>query len=290
MNFYMSTISQKKIQKLKEYLEAKPEISMAFIFGSRARAREISESDIDIAIYYQPAGRELEWEEEKEYSNEAALWLDIEQILGWNTDLVVLNRAQAGLAFEILRTGTPLIIKDRKLYWRFLLLVSSAAQDFREIIRDWWAIKERSRSLSEEDKQRLMKVLDFLERELSEIDKFKTISQKEYETEADKRRNLERWVENITNASIDLAKVILASEKRPLPETYAQLLSSLREFEDFNENTAQRLGEFAKLRNILAHEYLDLRYSKIQNFLEAAKEVYQELIDFGKRRLSEKMK
>ncbi len=117
---------------------------MAFLFGSYAKGRQISESDLDVAVYFRPESGELEWETNLDYG-EDSLWLDLDRVAGQNTDLVVLNRAPAGLASEILRTGIPLVIKDRNLYLRLLNLVSQAAEDFRTVTEDWWAIKERSR-------------------------------------------------------------------------------------------------------------------------------------------------
>lgn len=104
-----------KIEELKNFYNTKPEVSMAFVFGSYAKERQISESDIDIAVYFKPAGREIEWEEKKEYPGESKLWVETERILGIDTDLVVLNRAPSGLAFDALRTGVPIIIKDKGL-------------------------------------------------------------------------------------------------------------------------------------------------------------------------------
>lgn len=257
---------------------------MAFIFGSYAKGRLISESDLDVAVYFQPAIDELEWETERDYE-EDALWLDLDRVAGRNTDLVVLNRAPAGLTSEILRTGIPLVIKDRNLYLRLLNLVSQAAEDFRTVTEDWWAIKERSHSLTDEDRKRLMRAVEFLEGELSERDKFQSLTQHEYEYDRDRRRNVERWVENIVNVSIDIAKIILASEKKSLPETYAEILVSLGGVASFEEDTLAKLGRFAKLRNVLAHEYLDLRFQKISRFIESAEQIYGELISFAKGRL-----
>lgn len=276
-----------KIEELKNFYNARPEISMAFVFGSYAKNRQISESDVDIAVYFKPAGREIEWEEQKEYPGENKLWVETERILGVDTDLVVLNRAPSGLAADVLRTGVPIIIKDKGLYWDFLFLVSLAAEDFQETIKDWWAIKERSRSLSNEDRKRLTLRVDFLQKELEDIVKFKNISQGEYEQDSSRRRDLERWVENIANASIDIAKIILASKKERLPQTYVDTVKLLGKLNDISETDANKLGEFAKLRNLLAHEYLDLRFVKIKAFLAVAENLYGKLLEFSKKTINE---
>lgn len=278
-------IPDEKLVKLQELFGGRADISMAFIFGSHAKGQPISESDVDVAVYFKPVGSELEWEEDRDYDGEDSLWLDIEKVIERNTDFVVLNRAPSGLASEILRTGIPIIIKDRNLYWRFFSLASSAAEDFRKIIMDWWAIKERSRSLTEEDRIRLVNVSDFLAAELKDLPQFKTITQNEYQEDSHKRRELERLVENIINASIDMAKITLGSQKERLPDTYAQVMLSLNKLAGFDKNIADVLAEFAKLRNLLTHEYLDIRFSKITKFLESAERVYGYLSDFAKNKL-----
>lgn len=272
-----------KINKLKEFYVSKPEISMAFLFGSYAKNKQISESDVDVAVYFKPESGELEWEEEKEYPTEKEIWRETENILGIDTDLVVLNRVSCALADEVLRTGIPVIIKDRDLYLRFWFLIGGTAEDFRQIVFDWWTISERSRSLTDEDRRRLIKATDFLQRELEEIVKFKNVTQSQYLQNSDLRRNLERWVENIANASIDISKTILGSEREKLPEKYADIMRALYRFEDIGEESAVKLAEFAKLRNLLAHEYLDLRFTRIRGFLDKAEELYGKLLNFSKK-------
>jgi hypothetical protein len=60
--------------------------------------------------------------------------------------------------------------------------------------------------LREELKQRLLKHLNFLEDELKDYPKFKQLSRTEYFDDRDKRRNVERWIENIINSSIRYLK------------------------------------------------------------------------------------
>lgn len=272
-----------RIEKLKNFYNTRPEISMAFVFGSYAKERQISESDIDIAVYFKPKGREIEWEEQKKYSNEGEIWVETERILGVDTDLVVLNRAASSLAFEILRTGIPIIIKTRYLYLSFLLIVSDEAEYYKQIAQDWWAIRERSRSLGEDDKLRLARAVMFLEKELKDIDSFSNLDQAGYMENNNLRRAVERWTENIVNSSIDIAKIILASEKEALPSKYSEVLVTLGKYEEIGRENAKMLSEFAKLRNLLAHEYLDLRFSKIKEFLASAKDLYGKLLEFSKK-------
>lgn len=135
---------EQKIELLKEYFSKREDISKAFVFGSYAKGRNIAESDFDLAIYFKPSGRKIEWEEGREYDRQSEIWLDVERIVKRNVDLVILNNSASTIAFEALRTGKPIIIKDKLLYWKFLSQVSFEAIDFRRVVKDFLAIKQRS--------------------------------------------------------------------------------------------------------------------------------------------------
>lgn len=255
---------------------------MAFLFGSYARGTEISESDMDIAVYFAPRDGSVEWEEERFYEGEDTIWGDVERLAGKKTDLVILNRAPSTLAFSVLREGIPIIIKDRALYLRFYLTTSTEAADFRDFVNEFWEIKQRSRSLSDVDRERLIRVLDFLEMELTDYSQFGSLTRMAYETDASARRNVERWAENIVNASLDISKILLASERKRIPQTYREMLAELALLEGFDSETAEKLAAFSKLRNILAHEYLDIRFNQIKRFIDTAEPVYTELVSFVK--------
>ena len=59
------------IKKLKQYLRNKPEVILAFLFGSAAKGRGYSKSDVDIAFYFTDS-----------YNKTAinCIWSDIEYI------------------------------------------------------------------------------------------------------------------------------------------------------------------------------------------------------------------
>lgn len=271
---------EEKLNKLKDYFANREDVLMAFAFGSRVKGQATTESDFDIAVYFKPSGKEIEWEEEKEYETENEIWSDVEKILEINTDFIVLNRAPSTLADSIIREGEPIIIKDKKLYFDFFLRATSTAADFRDFVKDFWEIKERSRSLSPQDKERLTRIVDFLKAEIKDIDKFKDLDQKTYERNSDFRRSAERWAENIVNASIDIAKILLASNKAKIPQTYKEVIQKLPIVLDFDEKTASSIAEFTKLRNVLAHEYLDLRFNRIKKFIEKMELLYNYLVDY----------
>ncbi len=274
---------KKKTESLRDYFSKQPYVSMAFIFGSYVKKRETSESDFDVAIYFKPKGKMLEWEETEDRADEDKIWSDIERIVGIKVDLVVLNRAPSTLALSVIQERMPIIIKDPSLYLRFFLAISSAAEYFTDFTKDFWAIKQRSLSLTEIDKQRLIRIIDFLETELADYPKFIDLDQKTYESDTIIRRNIERWAENIVNSSIDIAKIILASEKKKIPQTYREVMQELSLLKDFKNEDAEKLAQSAKLRNILAHEYIDVRFRQIKKFTKESLPAYRALLYFAKK-------
>lgn len=269
-------------QELKEFFIGRPDVLMAFLFGSRAKQRATLESDIDIAVYFVSPEKRLEWEELRDYPQEDEILDGIEKITGCTTDLIVLNRVPAMVAFGAIQEGQPIFIRDYALYLNYYLCVSQAAEDFRTFIADFWKIKLRSRSLSSIDKARIIRIIDFLETELEDFHVFQAMTQLTYMNDSAMRRNVERWVENIVNSSIDTAKILLASEKKAIPQTYRETLQLLATLERFDQTTAEKLSQYSKLRNILAHEYLDLRYENIRKFLDDTEPSYKYLLNYVK--------
>lgn len=124
-------IDGKVLESLKTYFEERDDVAFAFLFGSAARGRVRREGDVDIALYFKPE-KEVEWEAfNKTYKGENRIGLDLERLLKKEVDLVVLNRARAVVADEIIRKGKPLIIKDRGNFLDFLCIISDEAEYVR---------------------------------------------------------------------------------------------------------------------------------------------------------------
>ncbi len=118
---------------LKNYFEERKDVAFAFLFGSAIKGKVRKEGDIDVGVYFWPEN-DIEWEEfEKTYPGEARIGLDLERLLKKEVDLIILNRARAILADEIVRKGIPIIIKDEWLFVNFLCLISDEA----EYVREW---------------------------------------------------------------------------------------------------------------------------------------------------------
>lgn len=275
-----------KIALLKDYFSRRPDVLMAFVFGSKAKGHSSKISDWDIGIYFKPQSSVIEWETEREYPEENKIWGDLVEIMGTDAvDLVVLNSVSATIADSVLR-GIPLVIKDRKIYLEFLLIVTREAEDYRRTTEEYAQVYWRSSSLSEEDKHIVNRRLIFLDTELADADKFNNLTQLEYEKDRTKRRDVERWIENLVNAAIDIAKTILASQKRPIPSTYRETLKSISTLQDFPKDLGEQLANWSELRNILAHEYLDIRWKRIEDFIKNAEPYFKDLVTAVKKLVS----
>lgn len=126
------------LKPLKTYFEERDDVAFSFLFGSSITGRVRSEGDVDIAIYFRPE-HGVEWEESgKKWQAEARIALDLERLLKKEIDLIVLNRARAILADEIIRKGTPIIIKDNGLLLDFLCIISDEAEYVREWMLDYY--------------------------------------------------------------------------------------------------------------------------------------------------------
>ncbi|MDI6754737.1 MAG: nucleotidyltransferase domain-containing protein [Thermodesulfobacteriota bacterium] len=123
-----------KLQDLKEYINNRDDIAFAFLFGSAARGRMRKEGDIDVAVYFKPE-KDIDWEAfGKTFKGENRIVLDLERLLGKEVDLVVLNRARAIVADEIIRRGKPITIKDKGLFMDFLCIITDEAEYVRDSI------------------------------------------------------------------------------------------------------------------------------------------------------------
>jgi uncharacterized protein YutE (UPF0331/DUF86 family) len=134
--------------------------------------------------------------------------------------------------------------------------------------------------LGKEEQARLARIVEFLRTELADLHAFSSLRYAEYEADRHRRRSLERCIENIVNASLDIAKILLVGEGLPIPATYKEYFLQLSAIGDFlEESAAEDLARWTRLRNILAHEYLDIRWQRIREFLDSGWQSYETLLN-----------
>lgn len=259
-----------KIKQLKDYFKKHEDVVMAFLFGSQAKERAHAGSDWDIAVYFKPEGWRIERETQDRDFFEARqnMRSELSGILKTDSvDLVVLNQAYMPVAASALN-GIPLVIKNRRIYIEFMLIVTKEAYDFYRTAHNYYEIFSRSASLGKDDAVSLEKRLTFLEAELGSMDRYKDISWQEYQLNEEKRKIIERTIENLANAAIDISQIVLAASRKPAPGSYREILLEAAALLSLSEQEARAFSGGAEVRNILAHEYLDYRWQDMRWFLE----------------------
>lgn len=131
---------QDALLRLAEYLRSRPEILLAYLFGSVAEDRTHSLSDLDIAVLVdQERFRQLD--SSTPWGYQASLAAELMGILQRNdVDLVLLHRASPLLAREVVRFGRLLYCRDARTRIAFEVRVHQEyldTQHLREIQRSY---------------------------------------------------------------------------------------------------------------------------------------------------------
>lgn len=144
--------------------------------------------------------------------------------------------------------------------------------------------------MKEEVKERIIKHLQFLKNEFADYSEYEKFTWKIYYGDKKRRREIERWIENLINSVIDIAKVIIAGEEYKIPETYREVIKSLGILKEFDEKIVSKLASYTKLRNVITHEYLDLTWNSIKKFIEEGKTLLDSFINSVEEYLKRKIK
>jgi predicted nucleotidyltransferase len=97
------------IKILKKNLNQDKEILFAYLYGSYACNAVHPRSDIDIAVYLQPASIKEYIKKEKELTSVLTAKLHLDKI-----DLRILNTLPILLKYKVIKEGMPILIKDKK--------------------------------------------------------------------------------------------------------------------------------------------------------------------------------
>ena len=125
---------------------------------------------------------------------------------------------------------------------------------------------------------RLVRHLSYQESEMQDYGLFAPLSWVEYSGDRSKRRNVERWVEGIVNSSVDIAKIILVSRGMTVPGTYREIVEALAAVPGFPSEALHDVGRWVRLRNVISHEYLDIKWNSIRQFIDESQPNYKRFL------------
>ena len=117
-------------------------------------------------------------------------------------------------------------------------------------------------------KGRITNSLQFIATEIKEFEQdYSTKSWKDYKNDRKLQKLMDRTVENIFTALIEICGTILTQEGISV-ESYAQVLSECAQRLGFSEEEQEILAKIAIQRNRLAHRYLNFRWQAINMFVK----------------------
>ena len=246
-------------EQITEAAASVPDIVFATLFGSRADDRARSDSDWDVGVYLDTA---LDARERSRIR--LRLVAALEPAI--RIDVVILNEAPALLARRAL-DGERLFIRDRRAFVRFVVRTLAAAGD-EAYWRDLHA-RERARRLAgglvdrEVFDRRLAKLEELLRdlRSLAATDREAFLADRGLEAQA------ERWLQLAAECALDLAHHLIADRGWKTPATYREAFEVLRAEGVLDVGLAEQMQDWAGLRNVLTHLYLEVDHERLYEIL-----------------------
>ena len=140
--------------------------------------------------------------------------------------------------------------------------------------------------MNQTDKAKLIPHIHYIEKELQFLEIYeREIDWKVYQSQREKRLEVERWVECIINAVLDISKMLFTIKREDVPETSRELLFKIGSYIFKKEEEAGNFSELAKIRNTLAHRYLDFRWNDIKQFFQIAAKLLPAFSDHIKKQI-----
>jgi len=117
-------------------------------------------------------------------------------------------------------------------------------------------------------KGRIMDSLAFISKEMEEFDSdYATKTWKDYSSDTKLQKLVDRTIENILTALIEVSGVILV-EKNISAESYPDVMRKIGQSFGFNEEESDALARLAIQRNRLAHRYLNFRWQVVKFYIQ----------------------
>lgn len=129
--------------------------------------------------------------------------------------------------------------------------------------------------------------IDYMRIQLKDAEQFNNLDWLTYKNNRDIQRNIERLIENVANASIDISKILLAGIEVEMPNSYKEIILTLGQIKVLDDKTSLNISNYAALRNFLAHEYLDLKWDKVKFFINNAQNDFGIFISSIKKKIEE---
>jgi len=136
------------------------------------------------------------------------------------------------------------------------------------------------------DKTLILRKLSALEEYLNQISEYRSISLDQYAGDWKSQRIIERTLQMMVEACIDIASHIIADMKLRVPDSYADIFTVLSENQIVAESLSESLERMAKFRNIVVHDYdkvdADIVIGILRNHLDDFESFKDTVVEFIK--------
>lgn len=113
-------------------------------------------------------------------------------------------------------------------------------------------------------KGRIMETIAYITKEMNEFESdYLLKTWQEYQTDIKLQKLIDRTIENILTASIEVSGTVL-TENDILAESYPDVMKKIGGFFHFSDEERETLAKFAIQRNRLAHRYLNFRWQAVK--------------------------
>jgi len=117
-------------------------------------------------------------------------------------------------------------------------------------------------------KGRILETIAFITKEMDEFESDYSIrTWQEYQSDIKLQKLIDRTIENILTAFIEVCGTIL-TEENILAESYVDVIRKAGNFFGFGEEELEILAKLAIQRNRLAHRYLNFRWQVVKFYIE----------------------
>jgi len=108
-----------------------------------------------------------------------------------------------------------------------------------------------------DDLERILDAVETIEINLSILADKQSVSRETYRTDQETRNVVERRLAKLTEATLDIAKTLVAHEREMPPASNPAAMVALNDTGVFDRTSKSEMVQAARLRNILAHTYGD---------------------------------
>ncbi len=127
-------------------------------------------------------------------------------------------------------------------------------------------------------KGRVMESLAYITQEMNEFEtEYVSKTWQEYAADTKLQKLIDRTIENILTAVIEVSGVIL-TEKNISAESYSDVMQKIGDYFKFDKTETEILSKFAIQRNRLAHRYLNFRWQVVKFYMQN-KDIIKKLIN-----------